>query len=160
MDPALQVFIASLIIGLMLLAIEVFVPGGILGAFGGLALLVSVVAGFFAFGARGGLMATLLLVVFGGLFFGIWVRLFPRTPMGKVLTLQKDGHDFKAANAGPGITLGLHGTAQTDLRPAGLALLDGKRTDVVAEAGYISAGAAIRVVRIEGHRIVVRAVNT
>lgn len=160
MDPAQQVFIASLIIGFMLLAIEVFVPGGILGAFGGLAMLVAVVAGFQAFGARGGMMAALLLVVFGGLFFGVWVRLFPRTPMGRKLTLKKDGHDFKAASAGPAITLGLQGMSHTDLRPAGLALLNGQRTDVVSESGYIVAGTTIRVVRIEGHRIVVRAVST
>jgi membrane-bound serine protease (ClpP class) len=156
MDPALQVFLASLVIGLMLLATEVFVPGGILGVFGGLALLVSVVAGFFAFGARGGLMAGVLLIVFGGLFFGLWIRVFPRTPMGKALTLRKDGHEFKDVNAGPGITTGLQGTAHTDLRPAGLAMLNGQRTDVVAESGYISAGTAISVVRVEGHRIVVR----
>ena len=156
MEPALQIFLASLVIGLMLLATEVFVPGGVLGAFGGLALLVAIGAGFFAFGPRGGLMAGVLLVVFGGLVFGLWIRVFPRTPMGKALTLRKDGHDFKDAAAAPSVVAGLTGIAHTDLRPAGLALLNGQRTDVVSEAGYISAGTSITVVRVEGHRIVVR----
>ena len=156
MDPALQVFLASLVIGLMLLATEVFVPGGILGVFGGAALLVAVGAGFFAFGPRGGMLAGVLLIIFGGLIFGLWIRIFPRTPMGKALTLRKDGHDFKDAGAGPRVVVGLAGTALTDLRPAGLALLNGQRTDVVSEAGYISAGMSITVVRVEGHRIVVR----
>lgn len=160
MDPALQVFIASILIGLMLLAIEVFVPGGILGTFAVGALMVAVVAGFFAFGPKGGLMAAVLLVVFGSLFFGVWIRIFPRTPMGRVLTLRKDGHDFKAADAGPAITVGLEGTAQTNLHPSGIALFNGKRTDVVSEAGYLNAGRPVRVVKVEGNRIVVREVKS
>ncbi len=157
MDPALQVFIGGLVIGLMLLAIEVFVPGGVLGMFGAISLLVAVAAGFFAFGPNGGVLAALLLIVFGGIFFTVWIRIFPRTPMGKVLTLQKDGHDFKAAPAEPAIRVGTTGTAQTPLRPAGLAVLGGVRTDVVSEAGFIAAGTAVKVVHIEGHRVVVRA---
>ncbi len=160
MDPALLVFIASLSIGLMLLAIEVFVPGGILGAFGGIALLVAVLAGFSAFGLHGGMIAALLMVIFGGLFFGLWIRLFPHTPMGRGLTLNKDGHTFKAASADAAIVVNLEGVAHTDLRPAGLALLDGQRTDVVSESGYIAVGAAIKVIRIEGNRIVVRALSS
>ena len=52
MDPTLNVFVASLVIGLVLLALEVFVPGGILGVFGVMALMVAMGAGFFAFGPQ------------------------------------------------------------------------------------------------------------
>jgi|APTNR8051073442_1049403.scaffolds.fasta_scaffold00016_37 membrane-bound serine protease (ClpP class) len=156
MDPALQLFIASLAIGLMLLAIEVFVPGGILGAMGGVALVVAIGAGFFAFGPQGGLLAAVALIVFGGLLFGVWIRIFPRTPMGRVLTLRKDGHAFKAAHAESAIVAGLPGTALSDLRPAGLALLNGHRTDVVSESGYVVAGTPVKVVKVTGNLIVVR----
>ena len=159
MDPSLQLFIGSLLLGLMLLAIEVFVPGGILGAFGAIALLVAIGAGFQAFGAQGGIMAALLVIIFSAAFLVLYLRLFPRTPMGRALTLRRDGSAFKDALAAPGIVPGASGVAQTPLRPAGIALIDGMRTDVVAESGFIDAAAAVKVVRVEGHRIVVRVVQ-
>ena len=48
------------------------------------------------------------------------------------------------------------GTALTTLRPAGTALIEGKRVDVVTEGQLIERGAAVRVVAVEGLRVVVR----
>ncbi len=158
MDPTLNVFVASLVIGLVLLALEVFVPGGILGVFGVMALMVAMGAGFFAFGPQNGLLAALLVIVFGGVIFALWIRIFPRTPMGKALTLKKDGQTFKSADASPAFTVGLEGHAQTNLHPSGIALIAGKRLDVVAESGFINAGSPIKIVHIEGNRVVVRVI--
>lgn len=159
MDSALQFFIAFLCIGLLLIAIEVFVPGAILGVLGGLALLVAIVFGFQAFGPQGGFLALVLLIIFGGVFLGLWIKFFPRTPFGKHLSLQMDGRDFKSA-ASLADLVGREGTAQSSLRPAGIALIDGQRTDVVTESGFIDANARIRVVQVEGNRIVVREVTS
>jgi membrane-bound serine protease (ClpP class) len=49
------------------------------------------------------------------------------------------------------------GTALTTLRPSGTALIDGRRVDVVTEGSMIERGTPIRVVAIEGLRVVVRA---
>ena len=48
------------------------------------------------------------------------------------------------------------GVAQTVLRPSGVADFDGVKLDVVADGEYIPAGAGVRVVKVEGARIVVR----
>lgn len=160
MDPALNLFISSIVIGLLLLAAEVFIPGGILGVFGVLALLVALAAGFFAFGPQNGLLVSLLVIVASGVVFAFWIRLFPRTPMGKALTLKKDGHTFKAASAAPTLSLGEEGRAQTNLRPSGIAVLGGQRIDVVAESGFINAGEPVKIVHIEGARIVVRPLHS
>jgi membrane-bound serine protease (ClpP class) len=53
--------------------------------------------------------------------------------------------------------VGRTGIALTDLRPAGAAEIDGLRVDVVAEAGYLSAGTPLEIVVDEGYRRVVRA---
>ncbi len=53
--------------------------------------------------------------------------------------------------------VGAVGIALTDLRPAGAAEIDGRRIDVVAEAGFLTAGSALEVVVDEGYRRVVRA---
>ena len=42
------------------------------------------------------------------------------------------------------------------LRPAGFALIDGERVDVVSDGEPIEAGTAVEVVRVDGNRIVVR----
>jgi membrane-bound ClpP family serine protease len=52
--------------------------------------------------------------------------------------------------------LGLEGTALTDLRPAGMALLSDRRTDVVTRGEYLEKGTPIIVIKITGNQIVVK----
>lgn len=51
---------------------------------------------------------------------------------------------------------GMEGMAVTTLRPSGTAEFAGDRVDVVSEGGFIPAGAPIRVILVEGSRVVVR----
>jgi membrane-bound ClpP family serine protease len=48
------------------------------------------------------------------------------------------------------------GTALTDLRPAGTAMIENQRVDVVSRGEYIEKGAAIVVLAIDGNRVVVK----
>lgn len=48
------------------------------------------------------------------------------------------------------------GRAVTDLHPAGVALIEGGRLDVVSRGEYIERNAELRVVDVSGNRIVVR----
>ncbi|XOS94612.1 NfeD family protein [Brevibacillus laterosporus] len=52
--------------------------------------------------------------------------------------------------------LGRTGVALTTLRPAGVILIGEQRIDAVSAGGYIAAGSAIKVVQVEGARIVVQ----
>jgi membrane-bound serine protease (ClpP class) len=51
---------------------------------------------------------------------------------------------------------GATGEAVTTLRPAGVALLRGERHDVITDGGFIAAGESVRVVRVEGRKIIVQ----
>ncbi|NCF55494.1 MAG: hypothetical protein GWP41_04415, partial [Planctomycetia bacterium] len=55
--------------------------------------------------------------------------------------------------------IGQRGLVMTDLRPAGIALIAGKRLDVVALQGYIDKGDSIVVIKSDGNRIVVKKSN-
>ena len=55
--------------------------------------------------------------------------------------------------------VGKHGTAITDLRPAGTALVGDERIDVVSESEWISAGTLVKVLSAEGYRHIVRSVS-
>ena len=50
------------------------------------------------------------------------------------------------------------GKALTPLRPSGTAVIGGKRIDVVTEGPFIEPGTAVKVVAVEGMRVVVRSV--
>ena len=52
--------------------------------------------------------------------------------------------------------LGVEGKAFTDLRPSGTALINDERVDVVSEGSFISKGTKVKVVKVEGSRVVVR----
>lgn len=54
---------------------------------------------------------------------------------------------------------GKEGVAESVLRPSGMALIDGERVDVLADGQFIEPGTKIRVLLVEGTRVVVRAVE-
>jgi membrane-bound serine protease (ClpP class) len=56
--------------------------------------------------------------------------------------------------------IGKRAVALTDLRPAGVALIDGEKLDVVTDGEYIASGAPVEIVRAEGYRHVVRSVQS
>ncbi len=51
---------------------------------------------------------------------------------------------------------GLEGEALTDLRPAGMARLNGARTDVVTRGEYIEKGTQVVVLKVTGNQVVVK----
>jgi membrane-bound serine protease (ClpP class) len=55
---------------------------------------------------------------------------------------------------------GQHGVALSDLRPAGVARFGKARVDVVTEGDFVARGTPIEVLRVEGNRVTVRAVET
>lgn len=50
------------------------------------------------------------------------------------------------------------GEAKTDLRPGGIALVDGKRLDVVSTGDFIRKGETIQVVGLKDGKVIVRKV--
>ena len=52
--------------------------------------------------------------------------------------------------------LGAVGVCVTDLRPAGTISIDGEPLDVVTEGGFIKQGASVKVINVDGSRVLVR----
>jgi membrane-bound serine protease (ClpP class) len=51
--------------------------------------------------------------------------------------------------------LGMEGFAATDLRPSGVAFIDGKRLDVVSRGEYLEKASNIVVIAVTGNQIIV-----
>ncbi len=154
------------IVGLVLLAIEIFViPGfgivGILGIFLTLtALVLSLIENVaFDFGPvnmhrLGVAIMTVVVGIFGGFIFSLYVGnkiftsqsgLFKNMALSTVQDV-KDGYlnvesSFIALK-------GKTGTAQTILRPGGKVLIDGEVYDAVTEGGFIERGEKIVVIKV------------
>ncbi|MCA9154845.1 MAG: NfeD family protein, partial [Planctomycetales bacterium] len=64
-----------------------------------------------------------------------------------------------AAAAHPLVAVGDWGEAHSPLRPAGRAKFSDHYLDVVADGSYVSAGQQIRVIAIEGNRVVVQPIE-
>jgi membrane-bound serine protease (ClpP class) len=152
MDPSAIVVFA--IGGVILIVCEIFIPGGIVGTVGGIVLALAVIAGFFHDPALG---AGLLVgsMIFGMLALWAWVKLLPRTPFGKRFILQSDGSTWDGFDATKSELLGKSGIARTALHPGGVAIIDNKRVDVVTRGEMIDPETEIRVVDVEGNRVVV-----
>jgi membrane-bound serine protease (ClpP class) len=83
------------------------------------------------------------------------MRYLPENQWMKRLALSyAQGKDYVSSRSFRDL-LGRTGIAASYLRPAGIALIDDRRVDVLSEGDYIPQGTQIRVTRVEGARIFV-----
>lgn len=145
-----------IVAGLLLVGAEIFVPGGIMGVMGLLVLLAAVIMAFITYGAATGAYMALALVLLSGISVFLWAKYFPKTRLGKGMTLAEDGKSFKSARAELANLVGQEGVTQSDLRPGGIALIASKRVDVLAEGIMVPAGTQVTVIKVQGNRVIVR----
>ena len=106
-----ELFFVLLISGLILIGIEVFVPGAVLGTLGGMALLGSVIVGFSAFGPETGTLIGLATLILVGVVLALWIRFFPGSRIGRKMTVSQDFAATTVATTGIGQLLNEEGEA-------------------------------------------------
>jgi len=152
-----------LALGLILILVEVFIPS--MGILGSVAAVSIVTGGILAFnhdpnGLFVGYLVTAIILIPLMIFSGL--KLLPKTSLGKAMMLSGPSFstkDAKAAEAGLDEMIGLTGEVLTPLRPAGIAMINDRRVDVVTQGDLIDRGVQIKVVKVEGNRVVVEAAN-
>ena len=143
-------------LGLALVVAEVFIPSmGVLGMAAGLSLMTSIGMAFYEDPGTG----TLLLVITAvtvPIILTLGIKLFPRTPLGRKITARgfsfEDGRAVDRRDEG---LAGARGVVEAQLRPAGIARIDGRRVDVVSRGESIDAGTEVVVVEVSGNRVIV-----
>ena len=150
-----ELFFILLVAGLLLIGAEIFVPGGILGAIGAAALLGAVVCGFIAFPSFGLWIAMGIIVLVGAAIF-LWIKIFPRTNIGRSMTVSMDLAESKGTESGLEDLTGKEGITTSNLRPGGFAEIEGKRRDVITRGEMIAGGQPVVVIEVEANRIVVK----
>jgi membrane-bound serine protease (ClpP class) len=154
-----------LVVGIVLIAVEVLIiPGtsvaGVAGVIALVAGLAMVLVGAGAtvpvvIQALGRVALSILVAMVGTL---LLMRVLPQLPFGRRLVLDTGmvaGLGWVSPPETDHQWLGRSGTASSPLRPAGIAVIEGSRVDVVSDGGFIEAGTPIVVTRVDGNRIVV-----
>lgn len=149
--------IALFVLGVILLFLEIFVPGGILGLLGITALTAGILLS--ADSLLEGVIYVIGMLIVLGLLLALSFR-FPQTrkfwQRFALSTRQTKREGYVAPKPSYENFLGRYGTALSQLRPAGTADFDGERIDVVTEGGFIPRGSRIKVIAVEGTRVIVR----
>ena len=158
------------VVGLVLLLAEIFViPGfGIAGISGIILIFASIFLSLLgsepfidmhAISIAIIQLSGAMLFALVGMFF--LVKYLPKSTAFNKLVLsesEKAEHGFVSYPSEKDL-VGKLGIAFTTLRPGGTAVIDGRRIDVVADSEYIDKEVKIKVLRVEGIKVVVTAVK-
>jgi len=143
--------------GMGALVLELFLPGGIIGAIGLLFMGVALYLAYAAYGMDG--LAYTLLAEIGIIGIGIylWARYFPKSSLGRRLSIHEvvEDEDFRHRLD---MLKGKTGEVVARCRPSGIVEIEGKRYDVVSEGNLLEPGTKVTVIKVEGTRVVVRPV--
>ncbi|NDL67525.1 NfeD family protein [Anaerotalea alkaliphila] len=149
-----------LVVGIGLIIAETFVPGGILGGIGALAILGALfmaAENVFAMG-----MSILIALVST---IAVAVVLYRRIGLQKgflrhIVLSDRETPDRGYVSVQDRRELvGLKGKTLTLLRPSGTGLFEGKRVDIVSEGSFIKSGQPVQIVEVRGARVVVRPIE-
>jgi membrane-bound serine protease (ClpP class) len=146
--------VTLILAGAALLLLETILPGMIAGIVGVGCLVAGVVVAYTSFGSQTGNLVLLAVVVGMIILTLCWMKYFPESRFARVFISDRTIGDLGVEK--PEL-LNQTGSALTNLRPAGTAIINDRRVDVVTEGAMIERGTPVKVVAVEGMRVVVRA---
>lgn len=151
-----MIVVLLIVIGVGLIAVDFYLPGFVLGSVGVVLMLLALLVCKAAYGLTAALVLLPVELVVGVGMAYVAIKYVPQTRAGKKLILGHTQEGMRAQTQRGAELVGREGVAQTVLRPAGMAVVDGKRLDVKAESGMIAAGSAVRVVAVQDNNVIVR----
>ncbi|NME04293.1 nodulation protein NfeD [Psychrobacillus sp. BL-248-WT-3] len=149
--------IILLVIGIILIIAEFFVPGGIIGIIGLAAVLFSIIlAGGNLFYMSVAVLIAITVAILGMViivkFFGKRVRLLNKMILTDATTTEQ-GY---VSNQNRLDLVGKIAETMTQLRPSGTIRIENERIDAVSDGSFIGKDKKVVIIKVEGSRIVVR----
>jgi len=143
------------ILGLLLILIEFYLPGGIMGVLGGVALIASVIL----FAQTHELWEVLLFIIAGIICvaclirFALW-RIVHAKP-GYSIYLNTDQEGYQASSYDASV-IGKTGVVMSDLKPGGYIIIEGKQHQAISLTGYCVKGDTVLVLSGQEESLIVR----
>lgn len=154
--PAISLVLFAL--GVVLMVVEMHIPGfGVAGVSALIAFALAIILA--ADTLMKGLVFTGVVLLTVAVIVVVFLVLLSRGKLSSkfILKAENSGAEGFSSSEDRRALIGRDGSAQTTLRPAGRALIDGKVYDVVSGGDFIPAGTPIRVLEVNGSRVVVTA---
>ena len=147
------------VVGIGLVVVEMFLPGiGLPGISGLLMLLAFIWLVFRAYGAVWGIAACLGVIALVTAAIVVSLRSANKGRLSRSALFLKQPAE-SAPEAKKDSLVGREGVTQTPLRPSGIVLIGGERKSVVTEGEFLDAGKTVRIIHVNGSRIVVEPVS-
>lgn len=139
-------------IGLAAVFAEILIPGMIVGICGAICMLASMYWAYQAGATNLGHIMVGVSIISVPIFVLLWYRLASRT-----FVVTASEADFNPPGEF-GRFLGEEGVAVTNLHPTGIASVDGKRVDVVTRGEMVSKNTRIKIIEVQGNRVIVKSI--
>ena len=147
------------LIGVVVLIAEIIIPsGGILGVLTVGLMGYSLYLVFTTISTFVGMVFVIADIIMFPIVLFVGIKLLAKSPATLKTSLSKT-NGFSSQSEELIEFMGLPGEAVTDLRPAGTAVINNRRVDVVSRGEYIDKGTNILVLEVEGNRVVVKQVQ-
>ena len=144
-----------LLLALLLLFIEFYIPSGVTAILAAVFFIISVAEAFSDFGLAGGALFSFCGMFGAALVVWLAISVIKRSSSKNTFFLSASQQGFVGAEADPAY-IGKKGVAVSDLRPAGFALIETKRVQVVSDGRYIEKGTHVVVEAAQGGYLVVK----
>ena len=149
--------IVCVIAGFVLVGIEMVLPGFSVPGVSG---IICLVAGVFilADSVMEAVVITIAILAVLGILMAVILNLLSHGKLKSPIILKDEQRRTEGYLSSSDLKylLGRQGRAQTDLRPSGMGKFDDVNFDVLSEGTYISKGARIEIIKVEGAKLVVR----
>lgn len=152
----MTLIILLFLIGILFIAVEVIVPGAILGTIGGLLMFAGCIMAFIDYGTWGGIAAMCIAFTVAGLALFLEFHYLPKTRFGKRAFLASEITGVSAAMGEEARELiGKSAEALTMLSPSGYILVDGQRYEAFCQSGQVPAGSSLEIIGADNFRLIV-----
>lgn len=144
------------LLGVVVLIAEIIIPsGGILGVITVGLMGYSLYLVFTTISTFAGMVFVVADIIMFPIVLFSGIKLLAKSPVTLKTELSKtDGYSSQSEELSS--YAGGTGTVITTLRPAGTALIGGRRVDVVSRGEFIERGTAVVVTAVEGNQVIVR----
>ena len=151
------------VVGIGLLVLEAFMPGfGLPGISGIVMEIVAIALTWVNHGpvAALGLTIIVLSLIAIAISMSLHSATRGRLSRSKIILKERESNEAGYRSAEDmQVFLGKEGETTTVCRPTGMAEFDGVKLNVVSEGEFLPAGTRVRIVQVEGSRIVVRVIK-
>ena len=147
--------ITFLVLAFVLFFLEIFAPGGILGLFGAISLVVAAILAYDSMGLLGSAGILIGGTIAGFVLFFMEIKLLAKSHFAKEFQ-HSDRQTAQTASVGRSELVGQQGRALTTMAPSGRVIIGNEVFEAVSNSGLISKNATVEVVRSEHLKIIVK----